>query len=63
MAGIHLLDRIIGNEFPSFATDADVRAFEEIPFAIASLPRVPMMRSDWGGPQSRCARHPVPAQC
>jgi len=32
MAGIHALDRLIGNEYPSFATDADVRAFEQIPY-------------------------------
>jgi fatty-acyl-CoA synthase len=31
MAGIHLLDRVIGDDFPSFATDADVRAFEQVP--------------------------------
>ena len=33
MAGLHLLDRLIGNEYPSFATDADVRCFEEVPYA------------------------------
>jgi fatty-acyl-CoA synthase len=33
MAGLHLLDRIIGNKYPSFATDAEVRAFEEVPYA------------------------------
>jgi fatty-acyl-CoA synthase len=33
MAGIHLLDRLIGNEYPSFTTDADVRAFEQVPYA------------------------------
>ncbi|HML06699.1 MAG TPA: acyl-CoA synthetase [Xanthobacteraceae bacterium] len=32
MAGVHLLDRIIGSEYPSFATDAQVRAFEEVPY-------------------------------
>src|SRR5262249_30429291 len=32
MAGVHLLDRRIGNEYPSFASDADVRAFEHIPY-------------------------------
>ncbi|MGH6677931.1 MAG: AMP-binding protein, partial [Bradyrhizobium sp.] len=32
MAGIHLLDRVIGNEYPRFATDADVRAFETTPY-------------------------------
>jgi fatty-acyl-CoA synthase len=33
MTGSHLLDRNIGSEYPSFATDAEVRAFEEIPYA------------------------------
>ncbi len=33
MAGAHLLDRIIGNDFPSFATDAEIRAFEQVPYA------------------------------
>src|SRR5579872_3398508 len=33
MAGLHLLDRCIGNEFPDFSSDADIRAFEEIPYA------------------------------
>ena len=33
MVGIHLLDRLIGNEYPSFSTDADVRAFEQTPYA------------------------------
>jgi len=32
MAGIHLLDHAIGSEYPSLATDADVRAFEQIPY-------------------------------
>jgi fatty-acyl-CoA synthase len=32
MAGLHLLDRCIGNEYPTFASDADVRAFEEIAY-------------------------------
>src|SRR6202050_5035050 len=32
MAGLHLLDRHIGNEYPNFASDADVRAFEEIAY-------------------------------
>lgn len=32
MAGIHLLDRVIGSEFPSLATDADVRAMEQVPY-------------------------------
>jgi fatty-acyl-CoA synthase len=33
MAGIHLLDRIIGSEYPDFADDAEVRAFEQVPYA------------------------------
>ena len=33
MAGLHLLDRIIGDEHPRFATDAEVRAFEKTPYA------------------------------
>jgi fatty-acyl-CoA synthase len=33
MAGIHLLDRFIGHDYPGFATDADVRAFETTPYA------------------------------
>jgi fatty-acyl-CoA synthase len=33
MAGVHLLDRVIGSEYPSFATDAEVRAFEQTPYA------------------------------
>src|SRR5215471_5730319 len=32
MAGVHLLDRVIGSEYPSFATDDDVRAFEQVPY-------------------------------
>ena len=36
MAGAHLHDRVIGKDYPSFATDADIRAFEQIPF----LPRL-----------------------
>ncbi len=32
MAGLHTLDRFIRDEWPSFATEADVRAFEEIPY-------------------------------
>ena len=32
MASLHLLDRIIGSEYPSFATDAEVRAFEQVPY-------------------------------
>lgn len=33
MAGVHLLDRFIGSDYPSFATDADIRAFEQVPYA------------------------------
>ena len=33
MAGIHSLDRLIGNEYPVFATEADLRAFEQVPYA------------------------------
>jgi fatty-acyl-CoA synthase len=33
MAGVHLLDRIIGSEYPRFATDEDVRAFEQVPLS------------------------------
>lgn len=33
MAGIHALDRFIGNDYPDFATDAEVRAFEQVPYA------------------------------
>ena len=31
MAGIHTLDRLIGNNYPTFASEADVRAFERVP--------------------------------
>ena len=33
MAGIHALDRLIGNDYPDLATDAEVRAFEQVPYA------------------------------
>src|SRR5271165_6382026 len=33
MAGAHLLDRCIGNEYPVFTTDDDVRAFEKTPYS------------------------------
>jgi fatty-acyl-CoA synthase len=33
MPGLHLLDRVMGNEYSSFATDAEVRAFEQVPYA------------------------------
>jgi fatty-acyl-CoA synthase len=33
MAGIHALDRLIGNEYPTLATDEDVRALERVPYA------------------------------
>ena len=32
MAGAHLLDRVIGDAYPTFATDDDIRAFERIPY-------------------------------
>ncbi|GGC85053.1 acyl-CoA synthetase [Chelatococcus reniformis] len=32
MAGIHLLDRCICDAYPGFATEADVRAFEQTPY-------------------------------
>jgi fatty-acyl-CoA synthase len=32
MPGLHALDRLIGDEWPSFATEADVRAFEATPY-------------------------------
>ena len=31
MAGLHTLDRVIGNNYPTFASEADVRAFERVP--------------------------------
>ncbi len=33
MAGIHSLDRLIGDEYPIFANEADVRAFEQVPYS------------------------------
>ncbi len=33
MAGLHALDLKIGSEYPVFASDADVRAFEQVPYA------------------------------
>jgi fatty-acyl-CoA synthase len=33
MAGIHLLDRVIGSAYPDLADDAEVRAFEKTPYA------------------------------
>src|SRR5579863_7406773 len=33
MAGMHSLDRLIGDEYPTFATEADLRAFEQVPYA------------------------------
>ena len=33
MVGIHSLDRLIGDEYPTFATEADVRAFEQVTYA------------------------------
>ncbi|WP_315764600.1 acyl-CoA synthetase [Bradyrhizobium sp. SZCCHNS2005] len=32
MTGIHLLDRMIGSDYPNFATAADIRAFEQVPY-------------------------------
>jgi fatty-acyl-CoA synthase len=33
MPGVHLLDRLIGEDYPGFATDAELRAFEATPYA------------------------------
>ena len=33
MAGMHALDRLIASEFPTFATEADLRAFQQVPYA------------------------------
>jgi len=33
MAGAHLLDRVIGNEYPAFVSDEDIRAFEKTPYS------------------------------
>jgi len=33
MAGIHLLDRVIGGQYPDLADDDEVRAFELVPYA------------------------------
>lgn len=33
MASIHALDRLIGNDYPELLTDAEVRAFEQVPYA------------------------------
>jgi hypothetical protein len=41
MAGVHLLDRIISGEYPSFATEADVRACEVVLTQTASVQRAP----------------------
>jgi fatty-acyl-CoA synthase len=32
MPGLHSLDRVIGNEWPHLATDADLQAFESVPY-------------------------------
>ncbi|HZR90506.1 MAG TPA: acyl-CoA synthetase [Bradyrhizobium sp.] len=32
MAGVHLLDRVIGDAYPTFTTDDDVKAFERTPY-------------------------------
>ena len=63
MAGVHLLDRIIGGEYPRLATDAEVRVFEEVPYAdrIAAQDYL-QCHQPRRGPQSRCARDPVSLQ-
>ena len=33
MTGIHLLDRAIGSDYPTFASTADIRAFEQTPYS------------------------------
>ena len=33
MAGVHLLDRFIGSDYPSFATAEEVRTFEQVPYS------------------------------
>jgi len=33
MAGVHLLDRVIGDNYPALASDAEVLQFEKIPYA------------------------------
>ncbi len=33
MTGIHLLDRVIGSDYPNFAAAEDIRAFEQVPYA------------------------------
>jgi fatty-acyl-CoA synthase len=33
MTGLHALDRVIGDSWPALATQADVRAFESVPYA------------------------------
>jgi fatty-acyl-CoA synthase len=33
MAGINALDRLIGDNYPTFASEVDVRAFEQVPLA------------------------------
>src|ERR1700761_1663487 len=33
MPGVHLLDRVIGSDYPTFATDAEVRTFEQTPYS------------------------------
>ena len=32
MAGVHLLDRVIGDAYPTFTTNDDVKAFERTPY-------------------------------
>ena len=33
MAGVHTLDLLVGSEYPTFATDADLQAFLQVPYA------------------------------
>ena len=33
MAGVHLLDRMIGDNYPDLASDAEVLDFEQTPYA------------------------------
>jgi fatty-acyl-CoA synthase len=33
MTGIHRLDRAVGDDYPCFATAADIRAFEQVPYS------------------------------
>src|SRR5580692_2487912 len=33
MAGVHTLDLLIGSEYPTFATDAELQTFQQVPYA------------------------------